>query len=138
MKYASITIALLLAFGIGYYFSNPQFCLANCSPAPTSISAPDFNQQVLSGKAYLFDIRTAEEYAIGHIAGAQNHDFYQTAEFTQILTDLDKTKPYLIYCRSGNRSSQALAIMQEAGFTHVTELAGGIVSWQQAGLPLSQ
>jgi len=41
-----------------------------------------------------------------------------------------------VYCRSGNRSGQALATMHAAGFQHAYHLAGGTVAWQQAGRPL--
>ena len=44
--------------------------------------------------------------------------------------------PYLLYCRSGNRSGQALAIMEELGFLDVADIDGGIVAWDDAGLPV--
>ena len=44
--------------------------------------------------------------------------------------------PYVLYCRSGNRSGQALAMMDTLGFTQVDDVEGGVVNWQTAGLAL--
>jgi phage shock protein E len=83
----------------------------------------------------VLDVRTPEEFAEGHLAGAEILDFYR-ADFTDRLAELDQDVPYLLYCRSGNRSGQALAMMRELGFTDVTEIEGGVISWSQLGLPL--
>ena len=82
----------------------------------------------------ILDVRRAGEYAQGHIEAAINMDFYSPT-FTNDLDKLDKDKTYLIYCRSGNRSGQALGIMDELGFQEVYNMSGGISAWQDAGLP---
>lgn len=83
----------------------------------------------------VLDIRTAEEFNSGHIAGAEMIDFYSPS-FKSQLAELDRDTPYLMYCRTGNRSGQASKIFDELGFTNVSELKGGIVDWQAAGEPL--
>jgi rhodanese-related sulfurtransferase/thiol-disulfide isomerase/thioredoxin len=83
----------------------------------------------------ILDVRTPEEHADGHIADSQLIDFYEP-DFSDRLADLDPTVPYVIYCRSGNRSGQTLTIMRELGFEDVTEVDGGIVQWQAGGHPL--
>lgn len=83
----------------------------------------------------ILDIRTPEEFAGGHIAGAANLDFYEP-DFAANLDALDKDLPYFVYCRSGNRSASAIETMKDLGFTQVYELDGGIVSWAGAGLPI--
>ncbi|MBK7908795.1 MAG: rhodanese-like domain-containing protein [Bacteroidetes bacterium] len=45
-----------------------------------------------------------------------------------------RPNPYLVYCRSGRRSAAAMQQMKDAGFTNVTNLDGGIMGWQNAGL----
>ena len=82
----------------------------------------------------ILDVRTLAEYDQGYVANAINIDFY-SATFRDELDALDKEKTYLIYCRSGNRSGQALGIMDELGFKEVYNLSGGISAWQDAGLP---
>ncbi len=85
----------------------------------------------------VLDIRTPDEYAEGHIGGSSNLDFYEP-DFAASLDALDKDLPYFVYCRSGNRSSQALETMKDLGFTEVYELDGGIITWAEAGLPIEQ
>ena len=81
----------------------------------------------------ILDVRTPQEFADGHLAGAVNLD-YQAAGFADDLGTLDRDAPYLLYCRSGNRSAQARELMRDLGFTEVYEIDGGINAWSQAGL----
>ena len=104
----------------------------------THMTPTDFQKAIASGEYELIDIRTAEEYGAGHIAGAKQIDFYQTQEFNSYLDSLDKNKKYLVYCRSGNRSNQALNMMESKGFTNASDLAGGISAWTGANLPIEQ
>lgn len=82
----------------------------------------------------ILDVRTAEEFADGHLEGAIMIDFYRD-DFADQIAALDPTAPYLLYCRSGNRSGQTTAIMQDLGFSDVADIDGGITAWTQAGLP---
>lgn len=86
--------------------------------------------------APIIDVRTSEEYSEGHIPNAVNIDWF-APDFDQQMAAFDKGKPILIYCRSGNRSGQALKKLQTDGFTQVLELEGGILSWIEEGLPQS-
>ncbi len=88
------------------------------------------------GDLVVLDVRTPEEFAEGHLDGAVLVDFYD-ADFAAQLTALDPDVPYLVYCRSGNRSGQTLAIMDELGFESAVDVDGGIVAWANAGLPIS-
>lgn len=83
----------------------------------------------------ILDVRTREEFDDGHIEGAVMLDFYRD-DFADELAKFDPTRPYVLYCRSGNRSSQARAIMADLGFESVEDIDGGIVGWQEAGLPV--
>lgn len=85
----------------------------------------------------LLDVRTPEEFAQGRIAGAILLD-YRGADFQGDLARLDRSRTYLVYCRTGNRSSYAVQIMAEMGFAHVYDLDGGIVLWQAEGLPVER
>ena len=81
------------------------------------------------------DVRTPGEFNEGHIEGAQLIDF-QSGNFESEIGTLDKTKTYAVYCRSGNRSGQAVKVMSDAGFTNLYNLDGGVIDWANAGLPL--
>lgn len=84
----------------------------------------------------VLDVRTPEEFAEGHLEGAVLVDFYAT-DFAEQLAALDTDVPYLVYCRSGNRSGQALGVMEQLGFTSAVDVDGGIVAWTGAGLPVT-
>jgi rhodanese-related sulfurtransferase len=82
----------------------------------------------------VIDVRTAEEYANGHIDGAINLDV-QGGGFSASIAALDPAAPYIVYCHSGRRSAIAAATMVAAGFTQVHDM-GGIQAWIDAGLPI--
>jgi len=82
----------------------------------------------------ILDVRTPEEFAEGHIEKAINIDFYFET-FRDELEKLDRNKTYLIYCRSGARSGNALDIMDELNFREVYNILGGIRDWEAEGLP---
>lgn len=102
------------------------------------LSPTEFNQAVASNKYKLIDVRTTEEYNVGHLKGASQSDYYQTQEFSNYLDKLNKKDRYLIYCRTGHRSGSALKIMQDKGFSYAYDLAGGYNSWISNGLPVEQ
>jgi rhodanese-related sulfurtransferase len=84
----------------------------------------------------VLDVRTPEEFAEGHLEDAVLIDFYD-ADFADQLAALDRDVPYLVYCRSGNRSGQAMSVMEELGFTSAVDVDGGIVAWAAAGMPVT-
>jgi len=92
---------------------------------------------VLFDDVEVLDVRTPEEYAEGHIDGATLIDFYEP-DFANRIAELDRSAAYVVYCRSGNRSGQAVALMAEQGFTAVNDLDGGVTAWSAAGLPLAR
>ena len=85
----------------------------------------------------VLDIRTPEEFNEVRLPGAVNIDFY-APDFADQLDGLDKSDPYVMYCRSGNRSSEAVKTMKDLGFVEVYEVDGGIVNWYDAGFPIEQ
>ena len=106
----------------------PGISLVSASEAYDITTAPPANLVVL-------DVRTPEEFDEGHLADAINIDFYE-ADFSLNLEALDKDVPYVLYCRSGNRSGTTAAQMRDLGFSEVYEVDGGILSWLDSGLPL--
>ena len=83
----------------------------------------------------LLDIRTPEEFATGHIDGAVNIN-YNGDDFVSRLDALDKQRTYMVYCRTGRRSSDAVRIMTRLGFTTIIRISGDIVRWKAEGLPV--
>ena len=79
--------------------------------------------------AVILDVRTDAEVADGIIPNAIHLDIYKGQEFINALEDLDTSKSYYVYCRSGNRSGQACQIMEEMGFEKAYNLEGGMLDW---------
>lgn len=84
--------------------------------------------------ALVLDVRTAEEYAKGHLPKARNIDWY-SEDFMQQVSGYLKSRPVYVYCLSGARSAAAADKLRSAGFTEVYNMEGGIVKWRAAGLP---
>lgn len=80
--------------------------------------------------AVLLDVRTEAEYLQGHIPNAVLIDIYQGQGFVYKVDELDKSKNYYVYCRSGARSGQACNIMNKLGFENAYNLVGGIIEWR--------
>ena len=91
---------------------------------------PDINQGVEEYRAHegavLLDVRTPEEYAEGHIPGSVNVPLQSIDKVASAAADKDKT--VFVYCRSGARSSQAVAFMKQMGYTEVHNI-GGILDY---------
>jgi len=114
--------------------------LASCSSTAEAVVetvSPSDAEEVLveNGDAVLLDIRTPDEYAAARISGSENIDFYE-ADFAAQLAQLDPDGTYVVYCRSGNRSGQAMEIFRDLGFAEVYEIDGGIVNWSDSGYPV--
>ncbi|TRW23950.1 rhodanese-like domain-containing protein [Flavobacterium zepuense] len=80
--------------------------------------------------AVILDVRTEDEWNEGIIPGAINIDIYKGQGFIDALEELDKSKTYYVYCRSGARSGNACNVMNQLGFEKAYNLSGGIMQWQ--------
>lgn len=100
-----------------------------------SVSAVEFEKAIKADSVQLLDVRSPQEFAEGHIAGAininvQSDDFRQRAD-----KELSKDSTILVYCRSGRRSMDAAETLTELGYK-VVNLKGGIIEWNEEGLPV--
>jgi len=85
----------------------------------------------------LLDVRTQKEFDAERIAGAVIVD-YNSPSFRDKIAKLDRSKSYLVYCRTGNRTNGAVKVMRELGFPNVSVLPGGITEWKEAGFPTTR
>ncbi len=83
----------------------------------------------------ILDVRTVAEFNDGHIAGAIN---IPVEELSNRVSELNKGDELLVYCRTGNRSTTAVSILKEAGFTKIYHMHEGISVWIQEGYPVVQ
>ena len=96
---------------------------------PMEINSKQLTDMIDKGqKMVLLDVRTSEEIADGKISGAIEIDFYED-NFEANIDKLDKGKHYIVYCRSGVRSTKSVALMKEKGFSKCTNLEGGYNAW---------
>lgn len=103
-------------------------------PVVHNLDASSAQKLVNDSKVIVLDVRTPKEFREGHIKGATNLNFNAKA-FDQELGKLDKSRPYLVHCAVGGRSSKAVKTMQELGFTNIYHLETGMKGWEKAGQP---
>ncbi|MFZ1692712.1 MAG: rhodanese-like domain-containing protein [Flavobacteriales bacterium] len=104
-------------------------------PAKSGAATPAEFEQAIAPNAQLIDVRTAGEFAGGHLDGALNLD-WTSGQLQARMSTLDKDAPVLVYCASGRRSAAAREALLLAGFKDVTDLAGGIQEWTANGKPI--
>ena len=85
----------------------------------------------------ILDVRTPREFKSGHIEKAILLDYYSKT-YTDELKRLDKTKTYLIYCRTGNRTGKTMKMIKNMGFSRVYNMAKGIKGWRSKGFPVTK
>ena len=90
-------------------------------------------RELIDGGAQVVDVRTAVEHAAGHISGATHIPLEQLDPDS--AGELDKDGPVVVYCRGGNRSAAAAEALQNSGYD-AHSIDGGLVAWDEAGLPL--
>lgn len=90
------------------------------------ISAEEAKEKMSEANVVIVDVRTQEEYEVGHIENSLLIPNESIVDNPQELDDLDAT--ILVYCRSGNRSAQAAKKLVELGYTQVYDF-GGIIDW---------
>ncbi len=84
------------------------------------------------GEIQLIDVRQPEEREAGHIAGDR---FIELNALAAQVDAIDRDRPVVFYCRSGSRSAMATEAFRGAGFD-AHNMAGGLIDWHSAGLPL--
>ncbi len=76
--------------------------------------------------AHVIDVRTPEEYEAGHIPGVPLKPMQEVLDW---MNELNPRDAYVFVCRSGSRSQQVAAFLQEQGFAHVANYSGGMLAW---------
>ena len=103
-------------------------------PRGRRASPTEVVQIINRGKNVLVDIRTPEEFAMGHLRDAKN---IPLADFDKRIGELEKSKgkSIVVVCQTGARADKAVRLLQAAGFEDVAALDGGLAAWQAASLP---
>jgi len=140
-----MTKAIPAAIGIAAIFA--IILISGCGTCTTcgtpstfmSLTPDDANDLIIAEQSnpdfMIIDLRTAAEFASGHIENAVNIDYY-AADFQSQLDALNKDGLYLIYCQSGGRSASTMTIMESLGFKEVYQIEGGLDAWILASYPV--
>jgi rhodanese-related sulfurtransferase len=109
--------------------------VTGCSqPDVADISADELLGRT-TGDALILDVRTAEEFAAGHVPGAVNIPHTQVGARLTELGD-DRARPVVVYCESGRRAGMAADVLLNDGYTSVLHLAGDMGEWRAEGRPM--
>ena len=108
---------------------------SNKAAATTQVADAATNESETTATATIIDVRTPEEFAAGHLEGAINMNVQDDTFATQIAT-LDSSSKYIVYCRSGNRSAIATALMNDAGISQITDLGSVENAAAKTGIPI--
>lgn len=119
-RIVTVIIAGALLVGAGIFF-------ATRSTEPAAVAVTE--------QTIIIDVRTPAEYADGHLEGAELLGL-NGGQFSAALPTLDPDAQYVVYCRSGNRSAQAVQLMKDAGFTNVTDLGSLDQAASVIGVPI--
>ncbi len=107
---------------------------ANEVPGAYTVSPADAVAMIDSGDRTVIDVRTAAEYDQAHVVGAINIDV-EGPDFADQIAELDVDEPFLVYCRSGNRSALAAKQMADVGIKDIAD-GGGLADLARAGAPV--
>ncbi len=123
--------AALLLIAVIVLWASSSSGIAN---AAQDISPSGYQTQFVANSTahLLLDVRTSEEFASGHIHGAVN---IPVEELQNRLSEVSQSEAVVVYCRSGNRSTQAARILTQAGYTTLFDL-GGVNDWTAQGFTL--
>ena len=102
-----------------------------------NVDVEGFSELIGNPGVVLLDVRSASEYAEGHIAGAMLIDQGQSDFVEKAKATLPIDKKIAIYCRSGRRSASAAGRLADVGYKCVN-LKGGIIAWQEANMPVTK
>lgn len=93
--------------------------------------------RLINDDAMVLDVREDSEWSVGHIPNARH---IPLGKLSGRVSELEKfkDKAIVINCRSGHRSARACSMLKKSGFENVHNLAGGIIAWEQANLPISK
>ncbi|MEZ4866257.1 MAG: rhodanese-like domain-containing protein [Caldilineaceae bacterium] len=113
----------------------PDAAAVDLSALPDLVDATTVNAIRERSEVFLLDVREQSEYDEGHIPGVT---LIPSGSVASRLSEIPHDKTVIVSCRSGNRSSQVVAFLRQQGYTNIHDLQGGILAWQQAGLPVEQ
>lgn len=100
-------------------------------------ASPEECRRLIEEGCRVLDVRRPDEYARGHLENAVNIDV-SAPDFRERIAELDRDRPYVVYCKAGVRGAKAMEILRQAGFSRVYNISGGFDNWTRQGLPVQR
>jgi rhodanese-related sulfurtransferase len=126
---------LLLVGGLWIFKPGARPAAEPATPVPAQeLSVAKVHERYLEG-AFILDVRTQEEWNDYHIAGSH---LIPLSELQDRLGELPRDEEIIVVCRSGHRSLTAVNLLQQAGFTRLASLSGGLQAWMDGNYPLEK
>ena len=129
-----LTLAILALIAVFAVAACDSSDASSDVPGAYTVQAEEAVEMIDAGERTIIDVRSPAEYAEARIVGAVNIDV-NGADFDDRIAELDPEEPYLVYCRSGNRSEQAASKMEDAGIKDIAD-GGGLADLARAGAPV--
>lgn len=120
---------IVILFGIAILLIFNSCKDKNIDKETVVLSTQEFYDATAKNNVQLLDVRTAKEFEAGHLEDAINIDVLE-ADFSEKAESLDKEQALYLYCRSGNRSAKASAILKDLGFKEIYDMEGGYLQWE--------
>ncbi|OFY65249.1 MAG: hypothetical protein A3H98_03240 [Bacteroidetes bacterium RIFCSPLOWO2_02_FULL_36_8] len=98
------------------------------TPGFKRITTYELEDFIKKNNPVILDVRSPHEFKSGHLSNSENFDFYAQG-FREDVSKLDPSKPYLVYCKNGERSLKACKQLEQMGFSQLFFLESGIESW---------
>jgi rhodanese-related sulfurtransferase len=128
-----LLVALAVVSGVMLVFPMLRERMSGVAQADTLETTRMINKE----NAVVLDVREDAEIQGGRILGARHIPLSKLAGRVKEL-EKHKNKPIVAVCRSGNRSVSACGVLKKQGFEKVYNLAGGMIAWEKAGLPVEK
>ena len=106
------------------------------APGGDKVSTAEAVQLINREKAMLIDVCEPAEYAAGHAAGARSIPLAGLEASSSLPKN--KALPLVVVCRTGTRSGRAVTVLKKLGYANARVLAGGLVAWREANLPVEK
>ena len=109
--------------------------MTDSTSRPVPEVGPAQARRLIDRGALVVDVREPDEFQAGHIAGAQ---LIPLGQLPQRLEVLPRDRAIVVACRSGRRSGEAVQLLLQHGFAEASNLAGGMLAWRAADLPVEE
>lgn len=123
-----ISLGIMVALLVGFVLVKPS--ITSAREISVTQAYEKYQQQV-----WVLDVREIDEWNQGHIPGSTH---VPLGELAYRLDEIPRDREIMVICRSGNRSLEAVNLLQDAGYNLAVSISGGLNAWSSSGYPVVQ